>query len=216
MGQGSHVLIADDHPLTREGLALAVQRALPGIAIVGAGSITDAMTAVAGGDPLRLILLDFKLPDAQGYSGFLQLQHACPRTPIVMVSALEAPHLVEAAKALGAAGYVFKSRGLEAIAADLQRVDAGGTCFPAGATGSAPIAAARERLGELSGAQMRVLLALADGRLNKQIAGDLGISEATVKAHMSAIFRKLGVNNRTQALLAMQPLFGDTGPAGAP
>lgn len=212
MGEGGRVLIADDHPLTREGLALAARTALPGVSITAVGSIADAEAALVGQIRPRMILLDFKLPDSHGYSGFLRLQHIGGKTPIVMVSAYEAPHLVEAAKALGAAGYVFKSRGLDAIAADLRRVDAGGSCFPADAAASAPIAAARARIGDLSGAQMRVLLALADGRLNKQIAGDLGISEATVKAHMSAIFRKLGVHNRTQALLAMQPLFADTDP----
>lgn len=207
MRQGGIVLIADDHPLTREGLALAARAAMPGISIVATGTITQAEAAIAGRESPRLILLDFKLPDSHGYSGFLRLQHLAGKTPIVVISANESPNLVEAAKAIGAAGYIFKSRPLDEVAIDLKAVDTGGTCFPPEVMPSAAIAAARARIDDLSGAQMRVLLALADGRLNKQIAGDLGISEATVKAHMSAIFRKLRVANRTQALLAMQPLF---------
>ena len=134
-----------------------------------------------------------------------------PWIPIVIISARQQPELIAAARALGAAGYLSKAQPLDALLGSLKRVLAGEVVFPAGAKG-AEAGAARDRIAVLSGAQLRVLLALADGRLNKQIAGDLGVTEATVKAHMTAIFRKLGVNNRTQAILAMQPLLGE--PAG--
>ncbi len=212
MERGGHVLIADDHPLTREGLSLAVRSAIPGIVVVTAGTIAEAEAALATRKGFRLILLDFMLPDAHGYSGFLRLQHLAEQTPIAVVTAREDVQLVEAAQALGAAGFLFKSRPLDEIAAAVRQIDAGQTIFPPRTRSNDVIANARARLGALSGAQLKVLLAMADGRLNKQIANDLAITEATVKAHLTAVFRKLGVNNRTQALLAMQPLLGDGAP----
>jgi DNA-binding NarL/FixJ family response regulator len=119
--------------------------------------------------------------------------------------------IVEAARALGAAAFLPKSLGIDALASSLRVIMRGGAVFPDEAAEQGPIQTARERIATLSGSQLKVMLALADGRLNKQIASDLGISEATVKAHMTAIFRKLGVKNRAQALLAMQPLLGDAG-----
>lgn len=209
---GGHVLIADDHPLTREGLALATRAAIPGILVDSAGSIGEAEQAVAarkGG--YRLVLLDFVLPDARGFSGFLQLQHLLGKTPIVIVSAHRDSVIVEAARALGASGFLSKSMPLDDLAASVRTIAAGGTVFPQDGAASNAAQSARDRIATLSGAQLKVLLALADGRLNKQIANDLDITEATVKAHLTAIFRKLGVNNRAQALLAMQPLLGEVG-----
>lgn len=155
-------------------------------------------------------MLDFVLPDARGFSGFLQLQHVLGKTPIVMISAREDPIIVEAARALGAAGFLSKSRPLDELAAALRMIVAGKVIFPA-TTGLHDAArSARDRIATLSGAQLRVLLALADGRLNKQIAASLEVTEATVKAHLTAIFRKLEVNNRAQALLAVQPLLAES------
>lgn len=205
------MLIADDHPLTREGLSLAARAAMPGISVDNAGSIEEAVTAIATRGAYRLVLLDFILPDVHGFSGFLRLQHLLGDTPIVMISARQDAMIVEAARALGAAGFLFKSDPLDDLAEALRQIAAGKLVFPTVATSGTAAGSARDRIADLSGAQLKVLLALADGRLNKQIAGDLDITEATVKAHLTAIFRKLGVNNRAQALLAMQPLLGDAG-----
>lgn len=207
MPQANRVLIVDDHPLTREGLALAARTALPGGVVHGAGSIAEGAEVLAGWPGCRMILLDFVLPAGNGYAGFLKLQSMVPTTPIVMISAREDAGLAEAARALGAVGYLFKSRPLDEIAASLRRIDAGETLFPAHVAPDQSIAAARSRIAGLSPAQHTVLLALADGRSNKQIAYDLSVTEATVKAHLTAIFRKLGVTNRSQALIAVQPLF---------
>ncbi|MEH3120664.1 MAG: response regulator transcription factor [Sphingomonas phyllosphaerae] len=209
---GGRALIADDHPLTREGLAMAARAALPGVSIMAAGSIAEART-LAQRTPLRMILLDFHLPDARGFSGLLTLQMYAPTTPIVVVTASEEPRLVEAARAVGAAGYLFKSLPLDDLADRLRRVDGGQRIFPPGATGGAvELDDLLARLTSLSNAQRGVLLALADGRANKQIARDLGVTEATIKAHLTAIFRKLGVSNRAQALLAARSLIGRTEP----
>lgn len=208
---GSRLLLADDHPLIREGLALAARVALPELTIDSVGSIAEAEAAIARHKRYRLALLDLMLPDARGFSGFLRLQHALGDVPIVIVSARQQPELIETARALGAAGYLSKAQPLDETLASLRSVLAGKTVFPPVKTRvQADVGGARERISELSGAQMRVLMALADGRLNKQIAGDLGVTEATIKAHLTAIFRKLRVNNRTQAILAIQPLLAES------
>lgn len=212
MKTGGRVLLADDHPLTREGLALAARSALPGIATIGVGSVAEAVAiAEETRTEFRMILLDLQLPDARGFSGLLALQFRQPHVPIVVVTAREDQSLVEAARALGAAGFLFKSLPLDTIAARLREIDAGRTCFPDGTTANPLVEAARARIGGLSPAQHKVLLALADARSNKQIARDLNVTEATIKAHLSAIFRTLGVSNRAQALLAIQPLIGSVG-----
>jgi len=209
---GGRALVADDHPLTREGLAMAARAALPGVSVVAAGSIAEAR-ALTQRSPMRMILLDFHLPDARGFSGLLTLQMDAPTTPIVVVSASEESRLVEAARAVGAAGYLFKSLPLDDLAERLRRVDGGQRIFPPVAPADAAgLADLRARLASLSNAQRAVLVALADGRANKQIARDLGVTEATVKAHLTAIFRKLGVANRAQALLAARPLIGRAEP----
>ena len=184
---------------------------MPELIIDSAGTIAEAEAAIARHRGYRLAVLDLVLPDAIGFSGFLRLQHALGDVPIVIISARQQPELVEAARALGAAGYLSKAQPLDETLASLRSVLAGRTVFPrhSGGGGHAEAAVARKRIAELSSAQLRVLMALADGRLNKQIAGELGVTEATVKAHMTAIFRKLGVTNRTQAILAMQPLLAD-------
>lgn len=207
---GSRLLLADDHPLIREGLALAARVAMPELTIDSVGSIAEAEAAIARHKGYRLALLDLMLPDARGFSGFLRLQHALGEVPIVIVSARQQPELIEAARALGAAGYLSKALPLDETLASLRNILAGKAVFPP-ITGrvQADVGDARARIAELSGAQLRVLMALADGRLNKQIAGDLGVTEATIKAHLTAIFRKLGVNNRTQAILAIQPLLAE-------
>lgn len=202
------ILVADDHPLTREGIALAARSALPGATVIGVGSVAEAAAAMHSRPPFRLVVLDFQLPDAHGYSGLLKLQHCDGSVPIVLVTAKEDASLVEAARALGAAGFIYKSRPLDEIAGIFRKLVLGGTHFPPLTGATAGIAAARARIAQLTPAQRDVLLALADGRSNKEIARDLDITEATVKAHLTMVFRKLHVANRTQALLAVQPLFG--------
>ena len=125
-----------------------------------------------------------------------------------MITAREDAALIEAAKALGAAGYIFKTIPLDTIAGRLRRIDEGQAIFPEAAGPTPLIEAAHRRIATLSTAQHDVLMALADGRSNKQTAHALDVTEATVKAHLTAIFRKMGVTNRAQALLAIQPLTG--------
>jgi DNA-binding NarL/FixJ family response regulator len=114
---------------------------------------------------------------------------------------------VSTAQAVGAAGFLSKRLPLSTTVASIEIILNGGRVFPPSIASDANVDLLRERFNSLSGAQRRVLLALASGDLNKQIAADLGVSEATIKAHLSAIFRKLKVTNRTQAILLMRPLL---------
>jgi len=204
---GDRILVADDHPLIHEGIQLAIRARYPGYHVDVAETIAQAEQLIARHRDYRLLLLDYMLPDSNGFSGFFRLQHALGKVPIAIISAHGNDQIVAASQALGAAGFLSKSRPLDEIASAIGQLLAGKLVFPPVQASTDDIVDARNRLDLLSGAQKRVLLALAKGELNKQIAGDLGVSEATVKAHLSAIFKKLGVTNRTQAILVIQPLL---------
>lgn len=201
------ILIADDHPLIGEGVAAAVAVRMPDAVIDRAASVDEAEQLVRGGGRYDLVLLDYSLPDAKGFSGLFRLQGLLGRTPIAVISASDGPALIEATRAVGAAGFLPKSQPLDRLVEAIGRLLHGEQVFdqvPAADTASQDL---RARIATLSPAQVRVLVALASGQLNKQIAGDLALSEQTVKAHLSAIFRKLGVTNRLQAMLAVRPLL---------
>jgi DNA-binding NarL/FixJ family response regulator len=198
------VLIADDHPLFRQALRLAVERAVPGAAIFEAGTLTAAVSAVASAEALRLILLDLKMPGAVGYSGIAQLHAECPGVPILVVSSADSAAAAEA-RAFGAVGYLHKGCDLAAIEDAIARAidHIAPVDLP---SADQPLDRVREDVATLTPMQLKVLLAVLDGQLNKQIAHRLGISEATVKVHMTAVMRKLDVRTRTQAALVARPL----------
>lgn len=202
---GARVLIVDDHPLFRDALKAALWRASPTARVDAVGSLDAARQALANGHTPDLVLLDLNLSDATGFDGLIRLQTGHGDVPIVVVSATDTPEAFARAASLGARGYLPKSLDLDALAAALTCVLEGERWFPdlpEDLEGGEDDPA--RRVASLTPAQRRVLNGLADGLLNKQIAYEMGISEATVKAHMTAIFRKLGVNNRTQALLVLQ------------
>lgn len=198
------VLIADDHPLFRQALTLAIRRVMPTAQVVEAGSLAAAARAVDEASDLKLILLDLKMPGAVGYSGIALLHAEVPEVPILVVSSAEGENAAQQARAFGAIGFLRKDADLTAIEAAIARA--------LNAKPLAPVAPAqgddqiRETVAGLTPTQLKVLLAVLDGQLNKQIAYGLGISEATVKAHMTAIMRKLDVQNRTQAALVARSL----------
>jgi len=203
MANGPSVLIVDDHPLFRDALETALLAAYPdGASARHAGSLADAQAQIAD-TSVDLVLLDLNLSDASGFDGLAKLRALLPQTPIYVVSATESAEAYGKAKTLGAAGYLPKSLPLEDLSAALATALDGGTWFPEAVPGTEDVAKAElaERVASLTPAQRRVLAGLSDGLLNKQIAYEMDISVATVKAHMTAIFRKLGANNRTQALL---------------
>lgn len=200
------VLIADDHPLFRQALMLAVQRAVPDARIVEAGTLAAAARAVEAAEGLRLILLDLKMPGAVGYSGIALLHAERPEVPILVVSSAEGTAAADEVRAFGAIGFLRKDSDLGAIEDAITRAIQAQPPAAAPVPDEQPIAAIRETVAGLTPTQLKVLLAVLDGQLNKQIAHNLGMSEATVKAHMTAIMRKLDVRNRTQAALVARSL----------
>lgn len=202
----ARVLIVDDHPLFQDALAAALA-AVPREGQAGAAHVLRASglrqaLEVLAAKPVDLILLDLQLSDCQGLDGLTHLRVCAPNTPIVIVSATETPEAVAKARALGASGYAPKSLALADLQAALVTVLDGGAWFPPAIGATADAGEMVRRLQDLTPAQARVLAGLSTGLLNKQIAFEMGISEATVKAHLTAIFRKLGAGNRTQALIA--------------
>lgn len=197
------ILIADDHPLFRQALALAASRVRPGARIVEAGTLDAALDAARAAKDISLALLDLKMPGADGFSGVALLHAEVPHLPILVVSSADAAKAAAEARRFGAVGFIGKDQDLDtmerAISDALEGRQIEGSVEP-------ELDEVAGRVAELTPAQLRVLLGVLAGRLNKQIAYDLGLSEATVKAHMTAIMRKLDVQNRTQAVLAARAL----------
>lgn len=176
----------------------------PQAKVVEAGTLAAAARAASEAEGLRLILLDLKMPGAVGYSGIALLHAECPDVPILVVSSAEGKTAAEEARAFGAVGFISKDTDLSRIEGAISSA-LGGSAAPARAAESG-VDAVRKEVAQLTPTQLKVLLAVLDGKLNKQIAYDLSMSEATVKAHMTAIMRKLDVQNRTQAALAARAL----------
>jgi len=199
--EAANVLVIDDHPLFRAALELALLKAnIAAQNIHSHNCIAQALNAIAN-TKFNLVLLDLNLSDSQDFEGFSKIRAADESVPIIVVSATETPAAYSTAKSLGASGYIPKSSNLTTITGAVETVLKGGSSFPEITSQSAQKTGAADKLASLTPAQHRVMSCLSDGRLNKQIAYEMSISEATVKAHMTAIFRKLGANNRTQALL---------------
>jgi DNA-binding NarL/FixJ family response regulator len=199
------VLVADDHPLFRQALAMAVANVRPDCHVIEAATLDAAISAAAQCDDLLLILLDLKMPGASGFSGVAMLHAERPSVPIVVVSSAEAIVAAPESRRFGAVGFISKELDLDAIESAIAA---------ALVTDPAPLASIprdetddmARRVASLTPTQLRVLLGVLDGQLNKQIAFKLGITEATVKAHMTVVLGKLGVQNRTQAALAARAL----------
>lgn len=202
----ARIIIADDHPLFRSALAHAVARVWPEAAIIEASSAAEARAALEAG-VAEALLLDLHMADSTGLSALMDLRQDFPALPIVIVSASEEPRVAAAAAQLGAAGFIPKSASLDAMREGLAAVKDGDGWFPD--TGDARADDDLARIASLTPAQRRILAAIRQGLLNKQIAFELAISEATVKAHITAILRKLGVGSRTQAVLLAAKLDVD-------
>lgn len=206
MNMTDTILIADDHPLFRQAIALAVGRVRPDALIIEAGSLAAAARSAVEAADLKLILLDLKMPGAVGYSGIAMLHAERPSVPILVVSSVEGHAAADEVRAFGAIGFLRKDSDLATIEAAIAAALSGAALAPQQADEDAPLETIRQEVAGLTPMQLKVLLAVLDGQLNKQIAHSLGISEATVKAHMTAIMRKLDVRNRTQAALVARSL----------
>ena len=204
--QSTTIIIADDHPLFRGALRQSVASIMPQARVMEASGMDDLNATLSQERDVDLILLDLTMPGVQGFSGLMSLRAQYPELPVVIVSATEEPTVIRRAMDFGASGFIPKSIDIDSIGGAIQAVLAGDTWTPPdvdlSATEDAETADLVRRLGTLTPQQVRVLTMLSEGLLNKQIAYELGVSDATVKAHVSAILDKLGVDSRTQAVIA--------------
>ena len=203
------IVIADDHPLFRGALYQAVHMAISDAQLLEADSIDSLAQLLAAHAEVDLLLLDLKMPGANGFEGLVHLRGQYPDLPIVVVSASEDPAIIAQVLRLGALGFIPKSSPLKQLVTALNAVIAGDTWLPEGISLQPECEAGPDlasKLASLTPQQYKVLVMLRDGSLNKQIAWELNVSEATIKAHITAIFRKLGVKNRTQAVIALQQM----------
>lgn len=218
-----HILIADDHPLFRMALKQAVMQSFPEAVVEEADSIDQLEKLTESGRSYRLLLLDLNMPGAHGFSGLIYLRERYQDTPLVVVSASEEAPIIHKALEFGANGFIPKSAALDEMVKAIETIFRGERWLPSHILPQRNSMLDEQHrdlaksIASLTPQQFRVLGMLAEGQLNKQIAFELSVSEATVKAHMTAIFRKLGVRNRTQAVIQLQHLdveFDASGGAG--
>jgi DNA-binding NarL/FixJ family response regulator len=207
----SKFIVADDHPLFREALIHAIGNCVQGADILEADSLDSLQRVVESNPDADLLFLDLSMPGVSGFSALAYIRSNHESLPTVIVSAMDDPAVIRRSIQHGASGFIPKSASIGNIEAGIQSVLQGEVWLPDGINlhderlnhDEAGIAAA---MSSLTPHQFRVLMMLGEGLLNKQIAYQLGVSEATIKAHVTAILRKLSVTNRTQAVLAVQRL----------
>ncbi|HPN80733.1 response regulator transcription factor [Dokdonella sp.] len=207
----TRILIADDHPLFRLALVQAVANLGDDITIVEADGLEAARQALLAQRDIDLVLLDLHMPGSHGLMGLVSLRSEFPSVAVIMISANDDPLVMRRAMRYGAAGFIPKRSGIGDIQAMLRAVIACEDPEPLPARNRLDAEAEQDRdlatrLASLSPQQLRVLTLVAEGLLNKQIADRLDIQERTVKAHMSAVFERLAVRNRTQASLLLRSL----------
>lgn len=208
------VLVADDHPLFREALVECVRRAIPAVEIVEAWDLATLQAAITMATEFDLLMLDLNMPGVNGLSALVHVHALAPGIAVIVVSDLDATTLIRRAIGLGAAGFIAKSSLMGVIGKTLTTVLSGGISVPesegkqeaqGNGLSAAEISAAR-RVSALTPQQYRISMLLTCGMHNKKIGWELGITEATVKAHISSILQALQVRNRTQVALLMQLL----------
>lgn len=205
-----HFIIVDDHPLFRDALKLTLQQHFDDVRISEGGSLEDLTMMMDTSAGVDLILLDLTMPGVRGFSGLLYLRARSPDVPVIIVSGNENPSVMRRCIEYGASGFIPKSLDVKGIRDAVEAVLDGHIWAPAGIQLSDGLHSAvrdlSSKLASLTPQQVRVLMMLGEGLLNKQIAFQLGVSEATVKAHVSAILNKLEVDSRTQAVIAVNKI----------
>jgi DNA-binding NarL/FixJ family response regulator len=208
----THIVIADDHPLFRDALRQAIVSIVP-TKISEAGTFEELTERLERDADVDLILLDLSMPGISGFSGLIYLRAQYSAIPVVVVSASDDVATIRRSMDFGASGFIPKRLGIEALRPAILGVIKGDIWIPPdidlSAAADPEMTRLRDRLVTLTPQQVRVLMMLSEGLLNKQIAYELGVSEATIKAHVSAILQKLGVESRTQAVIAAAKIAGD-------
>mgnify|MGYP000228765848 CR=1 FL=1 len=204
------IIIADDHPLFRQALRETVASIFMDATILELESLKET-NSILSHEEAELLLLDLRMPDSDGLAGLMMIKGMYPALPVIIVSASEEAETVRAAIQAGAAGYIYKSYSLQQIRNAIEQVRDGGVHIPAGIETGVTELEHHEldvisRISSLTPSQLRVFISLSHGLMNKQIAADMAISEATVKAHVTSVYRKLGVRSRTQAVMVSKVL----------
>jgi DNA-binding NarL/FixJ family response regulator len=209
----TRLIIADDHPLFRDALRGTVANIVPSASIEEAGSFDELTRRLEQESDVDLVLLDLAMPGVSGFSGLIYLRSQYPGVPVVIVSASDDAETIRRSMDFGASGFIPKRFGVDTLREAIAKVLAGDVWVPADVdlTGSSDpdTAKLRDRLVTLTPQQVRVLMMLSEGLLNKQIAYELKVSEATIKAHVSAILQKLNVESRTQAVIVAARIAGN-------
>lgn len=204
-------LIADDHPLFRDALSAALKPLFEDLEFVFADSLDTTLRALDKNSDIDLVLLDLYMPGSEDFYGLIRVTEDYPDVPVAIVSGSDTPIIVSKVMTFGAKGFIPKTTASADTAIAIKKILSGETWLPEHLQASLIKVESDEidiaaRMAELTPKQFQVLKQLQAGLLNKQIAYDLNITEATVKAHISAIFKKLEVNNRTQAVLIAEKL----------
>jgi len=203
----THIIVADDHPLFRDAIIHLLERSVEKVDITQVESFGALSEALGNRKLPSLVLLDLKLSDTQGLDGLLYLKKQHPSLPVLIISAYDDGSVVRMAMQYGASGFVPKSLEMDRMAEAIHAVLDGDMWFPETSEGNgSKDTAASNAFEELTPAQLKVLALLRDGRPSKQMASIMSVTESTIKAHLTEIFRKLGVKNRTQAVLAAKDL----------
>lgn len=203
MANAEQFLVADDHPMVRDALASALGQAFTGAQVAMAATLAEVQVELDRQPEIDALLLDLDMPGMDGLTGLALLRSEHPAVPIIVVSAVREPAVVRRAYEFGASAYIDKSASLDEISRTVRAVLAGEILTPPEA---GPSDSFVQRANQLTPQQWRVLALMVQGNQNKQIAHKLGVGEATVKAHVTVILRKLGVRSRTQAVIEARGL----------
>ena len=209
-----HFHIADDHPLFRNALLEVIHQHFTETTISESSDLDSTLQALERHADLDLLLLDLQMPGSQDLFGLLTIRERFPSIPVAVISATESPAVINRAMGYGASGYIPKSASANTLQEAIQKIADGQRWLPPHVPPHlTPISAEEKslaaKIATLTPQQYRVLCYLREGWLNKQIGFELGVTEATIKAHITAIFRKLGVSNRTQAVIMLAQMAVD-------
>ena len=200
-------LVADDHPLFRAAVIQIIRGQFPDYAVLEASSASTLSASLAEHPEIELVLLDLTMPGTQGFSALLHVRGEHPQMPVVVISSNDQPRVLRRAQQFGASGFISKSASADEIAQAIAAVLEGDEAFPQIAAAHSPADAdLAVRLAQLTPHQFKTLLYVADGLLNKQIAQEMGVTEHTVKVHVTAILKKLGCHSRTQVAVLVRSL----------
>lgn len=201
------IILADDHPLFRQALTITLTTHFTGALIVDVQNIPELEEHLTSPEKADLLLLDLDIPGAHGFNSLINIRRSHPELGIVIISGFEDKETIHKAMSFGAAGFIPKSTPVPMMVVAIKEVLNGTLWTPDGEFNpETNTTHSHDKIASLTPKQHQILLMFADGLLNKQIAYELGTSESTIKSHASIIFLKLGVRNRTQAVIALNEL----------